>query len=71
MSIKQQTKMMKMVCRQAALMRAPYHSPPWLRHAANNVEKKEKISSQTSKSMNKKKKLKQHHQLKKIQQTTK
>jgi hypothetical protein len=56
MSVKPQTKLMKFVCKQAALMREPYHNPPWTTHQINNVHKKEtnvKKLNQTSKSINK------------------
>ncbi|CAF0919450.1 unnamed protein product [Adineta ricciae] len=57
MFIKPQTKMMRMVCKQASSMREPYRNPPWLTHAGSNVDRQEKNvkkETQTPKSINKK-----------------
>jgi len=72
MTDKPQTKLMKLVCERAVLMREPYRNPPLTTHQINNVHKKEinvKKLNQTSKSNNKIKKLlkKHHHQLKRYE----
>jgi hypothetical protein len=66
MSVKPQTKLMKLVCKRAALMRAPYHNPPWTTHQISHVHKKEKNVykvKQTSKTINKIKKVTQQTSL--------
>ncbi len=62
MSVEPQTELMKLVCKQAALMREPYRNPPLTTHQINNVHKKEinvKKLNQTSKSKNKIKRMTQ------------
>ncbi|CAF2938540.1 unnamed protein product, partial [Rotaria sp. Silwood2] len=62
MSVKPQTKLMKLVCKRAALMDEPYRQPPWTTHQMSHVNKKEsnvhKVK-QTFKSINKIKKITQ------------
>jgi hypothetical protein len=62
MTDKIQSKLMKLVCKQAALMREPYRNPPLTTHQINNVHKKGinvKKLNQTSKCNNKIKKMTQ------------
>lgn len=62
MSVKPQTKLMKLVCKRARLMREPYLNPPWMTQKINHVHEKEtnvKKINQTSKLTKKTKKLTQ------------